>query len=285
MAVDMTSARGARPTIASILTSDIRFGRADLHVETRAGDGEAEPRAILDRVERRDDLDVLAIADRDRLDGALEARELHAAGEYHFELVPGLQVTTADGPLLALWVDVPIAAGAPLEETVTAVHAAGGIAVVPHPFARFVRSISRRALERALQSADPAARPDAIQLTSGSARAEAGARRALELNASRYHLGEVGASGATFPERVATAYTLFPGTLRPGRRAAELRAAIENGTARAAAGSRLPIRRLGWRRVAEQRTREATHASRRTLAPLLDRIASAREVMTTGSRR
>ena len=271
----MTTPPRERPAIASLLsTTDIRFGRADLHVETNRGEGAGDLPAVLERIERRAELDVVSIADRDRIESSLEARELAARDRLGFEVVPGLLVTTADGPLLALWVEQAPNAARPLAETVSAIHELGGLAIVPYPFARWRRSIGRRALEQLLRSGDDSVHPDAIQLTTGSVRAGSGADRAFELNAIRYHLPEIGASNAVFAERVASAYTLFPGTLRPGRRAAELRGAIEAGTARASQGWRTPFRQLGWRKLMEQRTRELGFASRRVFSPLRDRLAA-----------
>lgn len=271
----MTTPRRSRPSVASLLsTTDIRFGRADLHVETNRGEGAGDLPAILERIERRADLDVVAIADRDRIESSLEAQELVARDGLGFEVVPGLLLTTADGALLALWIDQAPASARPLDETVNAIHDLGGLAIVPYPFARWRRSIGRRTLEGLLRSDDRSVHPDAIQLTTGSVRAGSGAERAFELNASSYHLAEIGASNAVFAERVASAYTLFPGTLRLGRRAAELRDAIEAGTARASKGRSPSFRQLGWRQLVEQRTRELGFASRRAFSPLRDRLAA-----------
>ena len=49
-------------------------GRADLHIHTLASDGTAGVAAILDHVERRTDLDVIAISDHERIDAAVAAR-------------------------------------------------------------------------------------------------------------------------------------------------------------------------------------------------------------------
>jgi len=269
----MSKYRDERPSIASILTTDIRFGRADLHVETNRGEGAADLDAILQRTEQRAELDLMAIADRDRIDSALDARERAVRDGLSFEVVPGMLVTSTDGPLLALWVEEAVPAGASAAHTIEAIHRLGGLAIVPHPFARWRRSIGRADLEALLSSDDPAIHPDAIQITSGSARASSGAARALELNAKRYHLAEIGASNAVFAERIASAYTLFPGTLRPAVRAAELRVAIENGTARAGRGQRAPLRQIGWRRIAEQRSREVGFASRRSVPAWAERLA------------
>ena len=270
----MTTHHDRQPSVASLLTAEIRFGRADLHVETDRGEGAADLRAILERIERRAELDVVAIADRDRIDSSLEARDVVARDGLGFEVVPGMVVTTSDGPLLALWLENPIAAGQTAAATIEAIHHGGGLAIVLHPFARWRRSLNQRVFEQLLANDNQATHPDAIQLTSGSSRASSGADRALELNASHYHLAEVGASNAVFAERVASTYTRFPGTLRPGERAAELRAAISISATRASRGRRTPLRQLGWRQVVEQRTREARFASRRTVPRWLGRLAT-----------
>ena len=52
------------------------LGRADLHIHTLASDGTAGVEAILDHVERRTDLDVIAITDHERIDAAVAARAM-----------------------------------------------------------------------------------------------------------------------------------------------------------------------------------------------------------------
>ena len=136
-----------------------RFGQADLQLHTAHGDGMAGAREVLDRVQSHTDLDVVAVTDHDDVAGALEARAVHARGDYGFEFVPGIEVTTRSGHLLALWVDVPIRSFRSLAETVRAIHRAGGLAVVPHPFSYLTRSIGQRALQRVLAEGDPETRP------------------------------------------------------------------------------------------------------------------------------
>jgi len=258
--------------MATLLTEEIRFGRADLHLLSSRGKGSSNARSIFDRIERRDELDVVVIADRDCIEGTLEAREVHAASGYGFEFVSGLVVTSADGPVLELWLDEPIASEGSLGETVAAIHAVHDVAVVPHPFAQLMRSVGPDALEQVLHNADVGRRPNAIQVASGSGRASAGSEKALELNGAQWQLSEVGGSGAVFEEQVASAYTLFPGTLRSGARAAELRGAIAAGTTAVVAVPRVPVRRLGLRRVLEQRSRELRYGWGPTVGPVLDRL-------------
>src|SRR4029077_7846976 len=78
-------------------------GRADMHLHTLYSDGTMEVQALLDQVERETDLDLIAVTDHERIDGALRARELHDAGDYHFGLVVGEEITTRRGHLLGLF--------------------------------------------------------------------------------------------------------------------------------------------------------------------------------------
>jgi predicted metal-dependent phosphoesterase TrpH len=79
-------------------------------------------------------LDAVAITDHDAVSEALRAREL--APDYGVLAVPGVEVSTADGHLLGLGVESVPPPGRPLAETAGAIRAAGGVAIVPHPFHR-----------------------------------------------------------------------------------------------------------------------------------------------------
>ena len=68
-------------------------GKADLHLHTLYSDGTARLVDLLNWIEHRTDVDLVAITDHDRIDGALRAAEMHAAGDYHYELVVGEEVT------------------------------------------------------------------------------------------------------------------------------------------------------------------------------------------------
>ena len=64
-------------------------GMADLHLNTLYSDGTARLVDLLDWVERRTSLDLVAITDHDRIDCALRAQAMHAVADYHFGLVVG----------------------------------------------------------------------------------------------------------------------------------------------------------------------------------------------------
>lgn len=187
-------------------------GKADLHLHTLYSDGTASVAQVLDWVEQRTDLDLIAITDHERIDGALRARELHAARDYHFELAVGEEVTTRRGHLLALFVEERIPALRPLAETVERIHAAGGIAVAPHTLAPLTPSIGAGSLKALTQDVNPDRHLDAIELFNPSAagRARHGTRR--RLNASVLGLPAIGSSDAHILEGIGTAWTWFLGT-------------------------------------------------------------------------
>ena len=203
------------------------LGRADMHLHTLYSDGTASVQAVLDYVEANTDLDLVAITDHERIDGALRAREIHAAGAYSFELVVGEEITTRRGHVLALFVHDRIPALRPLDETLERIHDQGGLAIAAHPMAPLTPSLGARSLLAAHVAADPRHRLDGIELMNPSAagRARRGARN--RLNAEVLRLAAVGNSDAHVLEGIGSAWTWFPGST-----ADDYRAAIAAGTTR-----------------------------------------------------
>ena len=208
---------------------------ADLHLHTLYSDGTASIRDLLDWVEERTSLDLIAIADHDRVDGALRARDQHAARRYSFELVVGEEVTTLSGHIIALFVEEPIPAYRSAAATVERIHAQHGLAVAAHPLG-LAQSIGSRALRRLQADPRPDRRLDAIELVNPrlSGRARQAERARL---AERLALPGIGSSDAHVLDGVGSAWTWFAGTS-----AAAFRAALANGAVEAA-GTHWTLRR------------------------------------------
>jgi predicted metal-dependent phosphoesterase TrpH len=79
-------------------------------------------------------LDAVAVTDHDTIADSLRASD--RAPEYGLLAVPGVEVSTADGHLLALGVTEALEPGRSLARTAREVRERGGVAVVPHPFQR-----------------------------------------------------------------------------------------------------------------------------------------------------
>jgi predicted metal-dependent phosphoesterase TrpH len=204
-----------------------RLGKADMHLHTLYSDGTASVQEILDHVERHTDLDLVAITDHERIDGAVRAAEIHAAGAYSFDLVVGEEVTTRRGHVLALFLTERVPALRPLAETIERIHDQGGIAIAVHAMAPLTPSLGRGSLLHVHGAPDPRHRLDAIELMNPSTagRSRRAARR--RLNDDVLRLPAVGNSDAHVLEGIGTAWTWFPGSS-----AADYRAAIADATTR-----------------------------------------------------
>jgi predicted metal-dependent phosphoesterase TrpH len=193
-------------------------GKADLHIHSLYSDGTATLAEILDWAEHQTDLDLIAITDHERIDGAQHARELHAQGGYHYELAIGEEVTTRRGHVLALFVGERIPALRPLAETLERIHAAGGMAIAPHPMAPL--GLSTAALRGLHRESHPARRLDGIELFNPSMAGRVSRVARHRLNAELLELPAVGFSDAHIVESVGTGWTWFPGTSAEAFRAA-----------------------------------------------------------------
>lgn len=215
---------------------ETRLGRCDPHIHTTYSDGLGTPREVVERAVELG-LDVIAIADHDSVQGALEAREIATREGYPIEVIAGSEVTTARGVhLLALFVEERLPMLQPAARTIEAIARQGGIALAPHPLSALTPSMGRRMIEGLLAAGLPLVGVETVNPSpAGRPR-----QRLLALN-RRWGLAEFGGSDAHFPAHIAAAYTLFP-----GRTAHEFRHALLARTtvAQAAEGPlpRIPLR-------------------------------------------
>ena len=106
----------------------------DLHCHTSASfDSLATPAAVMRAAVMRG-LTHLAITDHDRIDAALRARDTAPEG---LTLIVGEEVKTADGDLVAIFIEKLVPPGLSAVETIAAIREQGGLVGVPHPFDRF----------------------------------------------------------------------------------------------------------------------------------------------------
>lgn len=117
------------------------YGRADLHVHTIWSDGAQRPEAIVEAARGR--VDVVAITDHDEIRGALRARDFaREHPELGVDVVVGEEVSTLNGHLLGLFLEECVPPGLTALETISKIHAQGGLAVAAHPF-HPLRGVSR----------------------------------------------------------------------------------------------------------------------------------------------
>lgn len=202
-------------------------GKADMHLHTLYSDGTADIAALLHHVETETDLDLVAITDHERLDGAHRAREIHDRGSFSFDLVVGEEITTRRGHLLALFLTERVPPLRPLSETLERIHDQGGIAIAAHPMAPLTPSLGRRSLLALHEAADPRHRLDAIEVFNPSAAGRSRRAARDRLNEQILHLPGVGNSDAHVLEGVGTGWTWFAGVTAADYRAALRDDAVE----------------------------------------------------------
>jgi predicted metal-dependent phosphoesterase TrpH len=199
------------------------MGFADLHVHTEYSfDGTASVFAVLQHV-KQVGLDIIAITDHDEIDGALEAMEL--APEVGIGVIPGIEISTADGDLLALNVTQKIERDRSLIETLTKVGKLGGICIAPHPMDDGYRmhSLGSYLIMKALRDRDAARVLIAIETYNATIlnKANNGYARIL---AEHLEIAQTGSSDAHVLNAIGLGRTEFPGHTRT-----ELLVASRNG--------------------------------------------------------
>ncbi|MHB8647194.1 MAG: PHP domain-containing protein [Thermomicrobiales bacterium] len=208
------------------------IGRADIHLHTDVVDGLQSVAALLEYAEHQTDLDLVAVTDHDEIRGALAARDLAERRNGRVQVITGTEVTTRHGHLLALFVDRTFPMLKTIDATLAAIHAAGGIAIVPHPMSWLTTSIGERTLRRIHALGDDGRRSgiffDAIEMLNPSVAGRVACRRAADLNRAVLHLPVMAGSDAHASALIGSAYTTFP-----GRTAEDLRAAFTAHATRA----------------------------------------------------
>ena len=201
------------------------FGRADLHVHSHWSDGAQAAESIVLAAARRR-LDVIALTDHDEIRGALRA---HAFASAHpalgVEAVIGEEISTLNGHLLGLWLTERVPPGLPALETIERIHAQGGLAVAAHPF-HPLRGTARG--HRSLGTLVPDLPLDGLEAVNNAGVFSRLYDAWAALRNVEWMLPVTGGSDAHDVWYLGSGVTRFP-----GRTAADLRAALEDGHTRA----------------------------------------------------
>ncbi len=195
------------------------WGVAELHCHSTASDGTIAPESLVTIADSLG-LDVLAITDHDTIDGALRARDHARIIGANVEVVIGMEITTRrQDHVVGLFLDHAPNIFRPITETVDAIHAQGGLAIVAHPFLGLPSSISTSRLQNALKQCQF----DGIETENPYLGRSARKRIDGFLEEHGGLLGaQIGASDSHFGD-LARAVTLFE-----GHTAIDLRRAIES---------------------------------------------------------
>ncbi|MFB6086782.1 MAG: PHP domain-containing protein [Halodesulfurarchaeum sp.] len=124
----------------------------ELHAHSERSHDGRDPIELLLEQAAAVGIDALAVTDHDAFGESERAADL--APEFGLIGIPGMEITSEAGHVLALGIDRKISAGLSFEDTVEAIHEAGGIAVVPHPFQKSRSGVAPNISREALTGAD-----------------------------------------------------------------------------------------------------------------------------------
>jgi len=117
--------------------------KIDMHVHTWYSDSTASVDEVLEAA-RFKGLDGVAITDHNTVVGALEAERKRG----DLIVIPGEEVSTLHGEIIALGVRSVIPKGLPVTEAIRRVHSQGGFVVVPHPTVPFIGTFGEKIIRR-----------------------------------------------------------------------------------------------------------------------------------------
>ena len=166
--------------------------KIDLHVHTCYSRDSIITLEKLVSYARRQGLDGVAITDHDTVRGAIDMMK-----RTDLLIIPGIEVTSADGHIVGLNLQDWIPRGLSAEETVDRIHEASGIAVACHPSALFKGSIGHKT----------SAKFDAVEVVNSSAIPFSRSVTKGEEIASRLNKSRVAGSDAHYGPEIGCAYT------------------------------------------------------------------------------
>lgn len=108
------------------------LGKADLHIHSNYSDAKPTIEEILDYVDKKTELDLIAITDHDTIDGAVEAQRIAKIKKYHFDIIVGEEVSTKEGHIIGLFLKKAVPSGLSAHDTVKNIKAQNGIVFAPH---------------------------------------------------------------------------------------------------------------------------------------------------------
>ena len=197
----------------------------DLHCHSWfSGDGVSSPESLLASA-RGKGMHGFALTDHNTSDGCRYLLDKGLMREDGlpvdgFLIIPGVEVTTAEGHLLCLGVMLPYLKGTPAAEVCKIVHGMGGIVIPPHPYDLFRAGIREAVLETL--------EIDALEVFNAATTLKRYNRLAYEY-AEAKHLPMTAGSDAHHEAAIGTAYTILEtqdfsvkGILKQVREGAEL---------------------------------------------------------------
>ncbi len=168
--------------------------KADLHVHTTFSKDSIITPSDLIKYAKQSGLNAVAVTDHNSLEGAYKI-----AKENEFLVIPGMEVSSLHGHIVALNVKELIPRDMSANDTVDRIHKAGGIAIACHPFAWLKGSVGKHVT----------AKFDAVEALNSSAFPFGLASRRAEDLAKLLDIPRVAGTDAHYGPVIGCAYTIL----------------------------------------------------------------------------
>ncbi len=172
---------------------------ADLHVHTNYSKDGFEEISNMFKTAKEKGINCIAITDHNSVAGLKEAKVL--AKKHRIILIPGVEISSADGDIIALGVEKNIPRGLSAEETIKKIHEFGGLAVAVHPYGNLLHGNILGDKVKQLKF-------DAIEAING--RCPMQNKKATDV-AESFLIPKVAGSDAHISSEIGNAYTLVEG--------------------------------------------------------------------------
>ena len=171
--------------------------KLDLHIHSKySEDAIGSPKEIIKNVKKKK-LDGIAITDHNTVKGGLKAVK---NAPKDFIVIPGIEISTKDGHIIALNVKEDIKRSLTVEETVEQIIDKGGTPIVPHLY-RTMSGIKEEKLKKILPKIS------SIEVFNSCSVQKSNYKSAN--TAKKYNLGGTGGTDSHMPKYCGLAYTTF----------------------------------------------------------------------------
>ena len=115
-------------------------------------------------------------------------------------ILPGVEISSAEGHIIALGVHETIPRKLSADETIQKIHDQGGIAIIPHPYDPVSECVKISNLK---------VRPDAVETMNADALSFGISNYFARRDARKFNLPQIGSSDSHIPESIGDCYTLI----------------------------------------------------------------------------
>jgi len=170
--------------------------KLDLHIHSQYSEDGTGTHLEIAKILKKKGLNGMAVTDHNTVEGGLSALKVTTKD---FVVIPGVEISTKDGHIIALNIKENIPRSLTVEETVEKIIDKGGIPIVPHLY-RSLSGIKEKKLKKIIKKVP------AIEVFNSCSVLQTNLRT-MKI-AKKYNLGGTGGSDSHIPSFVGEAYTL-----------------------------------------------------------------------------